>query len=86
MPIKLYQIQFGEELADSIMPKSTHTDVLTEYIMLVGEAPPGTSVNVAGWRIKMLVEAEDGDLATTWAGGTANYDKVWADRLSYTYS
>jgi hypothetical protein len=28
----------------------------------------------------------DGDISETWASGNANYDKVWDDRLTYTYS
>lgn len=62
------------------------TDIFNDSIMYKGEAQVGT-VNSAGtWRIRKIVIEIDGDISETWANGTANFDKVWDNRLTYTYS
>ena len=53
----------------------------------VGEAVPGTTKGQSIWRIKRIYEfGADGDLDILWANGTANFDKTWNDRATYTYS
>lgn len=52
----------------------------------VGEASPGTDKDGNTWRIKRIYELNDGDLEILWANGTANFDKTWNDRATYTYS
>jgi len=49
----------------------------------IGEAPPGTPKSAAKWRIRKVVRQT---AETTWANGNAEFDKVWNDRDSYTYS
>ena len=51
----------------------------------VGEAQPGGETSDANWRIKRIIETGQ-DISIEWAGGNANFDKVWDDRLSLTYS
>lgn len=50
-----------------------------------GEALPGTSENNPAWRISFVVIAGDGDVSEKWADGNANFDNVWANRLTLTY-
>lgn len=53
----------------------------------VGEATPGSTKGQSVWRIKRIYEyGPDGDLDILWADGTADFDKIWDDRASYTYS
>jgi len=53
----------------------------------VGEAVPGTTKGQSIWRIKRIYEfGADGDLDILWANGTADFDKTWNDRATYTYS
>jgi len=53
----------------------------------VGEAVPGTTKSQPIWRIKRIYEfGADGDLDILWANGTADFDKTWNDRATYTYS
>jgi len=53
----------------------------------VGEAVPGTTKSQSIWRIKRIYEfGADGDLDILWANGTADFDKTWNDRATYTYS
>lgn len=54
-------------------------------VSYVGEALPGTSTNVAQWRIKRIVEV-GADISVTWADGVSAFTKKWDDRLTYTYS
>ena len=55
-------------------------DATTKYI---GYALPGTATNATGWKIKKVVL--DGDGSISWANGTADLDKIWDNRLSYSY-
>ena len=56
---------------------------LTEYI---GLAKPGTATSAASWQIKKLVYS--GSLVTEilFADGDTNFDNVWDDRTSLSYS
>ncbi len=67
-------------------PMSRRTDFVTEALIYVGEALPGTAETAAQWRIKRLTIAGDDDVTEEWAGGTGDYDKAWDSRASYTYS
>ncbi len=51
----------------------------------VGEALPGTGTSEAKWRIKRIEELGD-DYNILWANGTSDFDKVWNDRATFTYS
>jgi hypothetical protein len=51
----------------------------------IGEAVPGTSPTATSWRIKR-VEQVGADINILWANGSSNFDKVWNDRLTYSYS
>jgi hypothetical protein len=51
----------------------------------IGEATPGTPSSAITWRIKR-VEDIDGDINILWANGSADFNKSWNNRLTYTYS
>jgi|SRR6056300_156066 hypothetical protein len=51
----------------------------------IGEALPGTDVSEAKWRIKRIEEVGD-DFNILWAEGSANFDKIWDDRATFSYS
>jgi len=67
------------------MVYSKRIDFVTEDIIYKAEAAAGTSILSPGWRIRKVVISADGDVSETWASGNTNFDKVWADRLTYTY-
>jgi len=71
----------GEEV-----PLAKQVDFIDDEHIYIGEADPGTPTSSALWRIKYVVIATDSDVAITWAQGNATFDKVWDDRLIYTYS
>jgi hypothetical protein len=68
------------------MAYSKRIDFVGEEIIYRGEAVVGTGEGVALWRIRKIVLSADGDVAETWAGGTAAFDKTWNLRTTYNYS
>lgn len=52
----------------------------------LGQAVPGTETSAAGWRIQRLTFSSDGDVSTQWADGNSDFDNVWNDRATLTYS
>lgn len=53
----------------------------------VGEARPGVTQNVTGWRIKRITfDISNNPTNVEWAEGNAEFDKTWNDRLGYRYS
>lgn len=61
-------------------------DFITDNLLYRGEAVPGTLNSAPGWRIRRLVIGSDNDVTEEWADGTADYIKIWDNRLTYTYS
>ena len=49
-------------------------------------ADAGSADSAAVWRISKLVLDTDDDLVTTYADGDTDYDNIWTDRLSLSYS
>jgi len=54
-----------------------------EYI---GEAYPGYATSVARWRIKKLTYDGSNVTQIDWADGNDDFDNVWDDRASLSYS
>jgi hypothetical protein len=50
-----------------------------------GDAEPGSASNAAVWRIKRTVTS-GGSITVTWADGNGNFDNVWDNRASLSYS
>lgn len=61
-------------------------DFVGEDIIYKAEAPVGTTDGSALWRIRKITIAVDGDVSETWASGNSTFNKIWTDRLTYTYS
>lgn len=51
----------------------------------IGTADPGASEASAVWRIQKAT-FDYGDVSITWADGDSNFDNVWANRASLSYS
>lgn len=67
------------------MVYSKRIDFIDDNTLYRAEATVGSSENSAVWRIRKISLAPDGDVAELWAGGTADFDKQWALRASYSY-
>jgi len=60
-------------------------DEASATVTYIGEAEPGASATLAVWRIyKFTTTGSIKD--KQWASGTTDYNKIWNDRVSYTYS
>jgi hypothetical protein len=52
----------------------------------VGEARPGSASNAARWRIKKLTYSGTNMTVLQFADGNPNFDNVWDNRASLSYS
>lgn len=74
------------ENAALALPYALQLDEVGTYTY-VGEADPGSATSAAVWRIKRLDESSTNpELIIKWASGNDNFDKIWDNRLSLTYS
>lgn len=65
--------------------KAVRVDTVSATLTYVGEAATAIGESVAFWKIKRL-NTVGTVLKIEWADGNENYDNVWADRASLTYS
>jgi len=76
--------------AESDVPFATRVDFVGEAVIYKGQAQPGTLDATNAWRIQKIdvITGGDGqdDFEFRWAGGTSDFDKVWDDRLGFTYT
>jgi hypothetical protein len=68
------------------MAYARRVDFTSDTTIYKAEAAPGSLDTDAAWRIHYLVIGADGDVTESWAGGNANFDKVWANHLALVYS
>lgn len=53
----------------------------------IGRAAAGTATSAAAWQVQKLTYDVDGNVtAIQFAGGTNDYNQVWDDRATLTYS
>lgn len=64
---------------------SKRTDFITDELLYRGEAAPGSIESDPVWRIRKIAISLDGDVSEEWADGNANFDNIWADRLTLPY-
>lgn len=64
---------------------SIRVDDATSTVTYIGEAPLNASESSSVWRIKRL-ETIGNILSITYADGDQNFDNVWIDRASLTYT
>jgi hypothetical protein len=81
----------GHDVYEQIILISEHTQAMENNAsgqpVYLGEAIPGTAKDVTGWRIKKIVYDENNFVTDIqWADGTAEFDKTWDSRDTYTYS
>lgn len=73
-------------LSEDEMMYAKRVDFITELLLYRGEALPGTGDAGATWRIRRITIGTDDDVTEEWADGNADFDNVWSDRLTLTYS
>jgi hypothetical protein len=76
--------QAGSTEEEAVYAK--RVDFVSDYLLYRAEAAVGSADASPVWRIRRITFAEaDGDVTEQWAGGSAAFDKVWNDRLTYGY-
>lgn len=60
-------------------------DFINDAELYRGEAPVGSLESDSTWRIRKITIAADSDVTVAWAEGSAEFNKIWQDRLSYQY-
>lgn len=68
------------------MQYAKRLDSVSSTEMYKGEAAVGSLTTSALWRIQKIIFGNDGDVTITWADGNANFDNIWDNRLSLSYS
>lgn len=71
---------------DEDMPYAKQTDFINDNLLYRGEAEVGSATSSPVWRIKKVILGNDGDVSETWADGNANFDNIWDNRVSLSYS
>ena len=66
--------------------KIVQVDEATGSITYVGYADPGTASSSPLWQIFRLDESSDPELVKLYADGDTDFDNVWDDRASLSYS
>lgn len=73
-------------ISEDDMAYAERTDIVSDQLIYKGQAQPGTIDSEPLWRIQRLTIGLDDDVTRQWADGDANFNKVWADRLTLNYS
>lgn len=75
-----------ESIPEEDMVYSKRIDFISDNFFYRGEATAGSPEASPLWRIRLIQIAPDGDIAETWAGGTADFNRQWSLRETYNYS
>jgi len=60
--------------------------VVAGDITYVGKAARSSATDVAVWQIKRINEVDANTTDVEWADGVDNFNKIWDDRATYSYS
>lgn len=84
--VKVIRTDTGEEIQEASIASllSIRVDEAGPNFYYYAWALPGTSESVAEWRISRWTVASPQKLL--WADGDTDFDNVWADRASLSYS
>jgi len=88
-PVRIFVYEgAGSEEPIIIAPEEELYDIEVDTsvsgVTYVGQALPGTAKATAAWRIKKITD-NAGGASVDWAGGNADFNKIWNSRLTYTY-
>lgn len=65
---------------------NTQVDAVTDLLLYIGKAPIGTLTNEAKWQVRKLTLTSLGGVLMQWADGNGDFDNVWDNRASLSYS
>lgn len=78
-----------QPIADHRIPVETQAYTLrfdgsASPVLYLGEATPGSATSASLWRIAKIDTTSQ--VVMTWADGDTNFDNVWDNRASLSYS
>lgn len=72
-------------LSEDAVAYARQTDFVGEDVIYRGEAEAGSPLTSPLWRIRKITIVND-DISESWADGNTNFDNVWSDRYTLTYT
>lgn len=66
--------------------KATRIDEVSPSLSYYGVAAPGSATSAPVWMIQKIATGPGNSLVITWADGNTEFDNVWDDRASLTYT
>lgn len=66
-------------------PLAKRTDFISDALLYRGEAVIGAQDAQPLWRIRRISIVDGAQMTEEWAGGSADFNKAWADRAGLTY-
>ena len=77
----------GQPVIQEIDDLAVRWDYASSTVRYQGHASPGVTTSGAAWRIKRLTfDSSNRHIATEFADGNANFDNVWDNRATLSYS
>ncbi len=83
---RVQELPLTDVTRDEDMNYAKQVDFASDTVIYKGEAAIGSSTASAVWRVHKLTLAGDGDMAEIWADGNADFDNIWDNRASLSYS
>lgn len=85
-PVLVDRTADGDEIQNvRILPTITYIDEVSASVSYYGFAAPGSLTSTSDWRI--IKKTVSGAVTSyLYAGGSIDFDKIWDNRASYTYS
>jgi hypothetical protein len=80
---------FGNIIDNHIMKaleKDLRINSSNSLISYLGEAEPGSNTGNAVWRVRRITETSTGEVRVDWADGNGNFDNIFDNRESLSYS
>lgn len=66
--------------------KSLRLDVVDATTTYAGKAAAGSATSAGVWQVFRMTNGAGGDLTIEWADGDCEFDNVWDNRASLSYS
>lgn len=76
----------GPAGGEEAVPYAERVDFVGATIIYRGEATVGTLDSAPLWRVRRITLNSEGDATTEWADGNSNFDNIWDNRASLSYS
>lgn len=83
------QLNILSDLVHDVVDSGVYTErieFVTDFLIYIGEAVAGSVEGDPVWRIRRATLDGSDNVTTHWADGNVNFDNIWTDRASLSYS